>query len=75
MCYIQIIALAWLATSLANSKLDTGYLCYVISDLIIGFELAFKQIYPRQLRILVVPMLYWLGQYLTIQHLALSNSP
>lgn len=64
-CYAIIVAYTFFMVSFSQCTIDLGYLCYIISDLIIGYEIFDREIYPRRLRILCVPILYWLGQYLT----------
>ena len=63
--YTIIITFTWILISLARGHIDRGYLCYVLSDIIIGYEVLFQKMQPRWLRIIIVPSLYWLGQYLT----------
>lgn len=72
-CYSGIILGTLVSLSVAKQTIDLGYICYAISDLIIGYELTFHNIHPRYLRVLGVPMLYWLSQYLTARHLLLKQ--
>ena len=67
-CYMGIVGFTFLISSYTHSTIDIGYICYIISDLLIGFEIAFHKLSPRRFRVLVIPMLYWLGQYLVTQN-------
>lgn len=67
--YTLIISFSLIHTSILIGDISWGYLLFGISDLIIAFELVITKIYPRQLRVLSVPLLYWIGEYIISYHL------
>lgn len=62
--YTLIIALSFIQVYMI--KYSLGYLCFAISDAIIGYELAITRISYRPIRVLLVPILYWLAEYLLV---------
>lgn len=64
--YALIIFFSALHVSISQGMISFGYLLFIISDLIIAYELMITDIRPRYLRIIGVPLLYWISQYLLI---------
>lgn len=63
-CYSFIIFLSAVQVSMVQNSISYGYVVFIISDLIIGYDLIIGKIKPRWLRIIGVPVLYWSAQYL-----------
>lgn len=61
--YIILLIFTYINISLSKHEFDYSFLPFVLSDCLIGAELLFGKIYPRQIRILIVPLLYWISQY------------
>lgn len=66
--YGLIIGISFIGSCIINQTVDIGYLIFIISDIIIAVDLM-KKIYPRQIRIILVPVLYWLAQKIIIMNL------
>jgi hypothetical protein len=49
------------------------YFFFAVSDAIIGFEMAFGTINPRQIRIVLVPFLFWLATQNTAKQIMQLN--
>lgn len=73
-CYSLIILLSAVHVSLVREALSYGYVVFILSDIIIGYDLMIRRIYPRWFRVIVVPLLYWGSQYL-LSHEFLSLIP
>ena len=63
--YCLVIGFSFVNIYLA-SMLSRGYILFIISDLIIAYELGWGKIYPRQFRVIAVPILYWLAEYIIV---------
>jgi len=66
--YGIILACTFITISYAKKSLDVGMLLFIISDIIIGLDLKIR-LYPRQLRVILVPLLYWISQNVFIKSL------
>jgi hypothetical protein len=66
-CYSVIIVFSTIQISISQGVISFGYVIFIISDLMIAYELIVKDIYPRWIRIVGVPILYWTAQYLLTQ--------
>lgn len=62
--YSTIIFLSAVQVSMVQGAISYGYVIFIISDLIVGYDLIIRKISPRWLRIITVPVLYWTAQYL-----------
>ena len=62
--YATIVFLSAVNVTMIQQIPSWGYLVFIVSDLIIGYEITIRKIYPRWVRILLVPILYWGSQYL-----------
>lgn len=51
---------------LATSRLSLGLLLFIISDVIIVYDMMWKRIDNRPIRVLLVPLLFWLAEGLVI---------
>jgi hypothetical protein len=67
--YAIVIVITFLQIWAGTNAFSIGFLLFIISDLIIATELIFGKIYPRQLRVLLVPILYWTAEFLIIKDL------
>jgi len=73
-CYAIILLASFIQVSIALSSVSIGYVLFILSDLIIAYEVLFDKIYPRQIRVILVPALYLISQYiLTKQLLVILN--
>ena len=61
--YSCIIFLSAVQVSLVESGISYGYILFIVSDLIIGYEMVISKIKPRCFRIIIVPLFYWISQY------------
>lgn len=64
--YMSVVLWTWVFISLAIQRLSLSQLVFVLADAIIGYELIISRIPYRHLRVLLVPALYWLAEYLLI---------
>ena len=64
--YMSVVLWTWVFISLAIQRLSLSQLVFVLADAIIGYELIISRIPYRRLRVLLVPALYWLAEYLLI---------
>jgi len=64
--YALIIFFSAVHVSISQGMISFGYLVFIISDLIIAYELLINDVRPRYLRVIGVPLLYWISQYLLI---------
>lgn len=73
--YGLIIFLSAVSVSMAQGTVSIGYTTYIVSDLIIGYEMAINKIKPRWIRVILVPFLYWMAQYnLGIEYIHMIES-
>lgn len=63
--YIIVLITTFTTISFVKKSLDIGMLIFILSDILIGIDLKYK-LYPRQLRIILVPLLYWISQKIYI---------
>jgi len=66
-CYAVVIGISCIHVCLLNNNAIFGYLIFCLSDLLIAVELLGMQLKPRQLRVIGVPLLYWIAQYMLIK--------
>jgi hypothetical protein len=59
--YIIILVTTFITVSYAKKAVYIAMLIFILSDIIIGIDLKYK-LYPRQLRVIFVPLLYWISQ-------------
>lgn len=62
LAYAGVIGLTLINVSLISCSVNVGLVLFVISDLIIVYELAWTQIKHRQLRVILVPVLFWAAE-------------
>ena len=62
--YAMIIFLSAVNVTMIQQIPSWGYLAFIVSDLIIGYEITIRRIHPRWVRVFLVPILYWWSQYL-----------
>ena len=73
--YSLIIFLSAVQVSIVQRGISYGYVMFIISDLMVGYDLIIRKIQPRWFRIIGVPVLYWSAQYLlTYECLNLSSN-
>ena len=68
--YITIITLTLVNAWLLTGMLSVGLTLFIISDLMIVYDKYWKSIYPRQLRIILVPVLFWTAEVLIMYELS-----
>lgn len=62
--YSMIILLSAIHVSISQGTISWGYIIFIVSDLMIAYELIYDKINPRFIRVVLVPSLYWISQYL-----------
>lgn len=67
--YTCIVALTLLNISLMNRSLNIGMMLFAASDLMIAYELVFGRMKRRRIRVLVVPILFWMAEFMTMYEL------
>jgi len=62
--YVSILFMSFL-----QSSFDWGYICFILSDLIIAYDSFINNLHPRQFRVILVPVLYWTAEYILTRSL------
>jgi hypothetical protein len=65
--YIIILITTFMIISYVKKSLDISMLMFILSDILIGIDLKYK-LYPRQIRVILVPLLYWISQKIYINY-------
>lgn len=68
--YITIITLTLVNARILTGALSVGLTLFIISDLMIVYDKYWKTIYPRQLRIILAPVLFWTAEVLIMYELS-----
>lgn len=63
--YAIILTITFIVISYVKKSFDLSMLLFILSDIVIGIDLKYK-LYPRQLRVILVPLLYWISQKIFI---------
>jgi hypothetical protein len=72
--YSIIIALTLIQICVEQQGINRGFLLFVISDLIIAIELVYVKFTFRQIRVILVPLLYWIAEILISRDLLIIIS-
>lgn len=67
--YTTIMVFTLWNISMTYETIPTGLLSIIVSDLIIAYELVMKDIPHRPFRIIIVPVLFWIGEYILVRQL------
>lgn len=69
--YSLIVGLTYLNLCISEGLISPGFTLFVISDLIIGIEFIFGEIPTRKVRVILVPVLFWIAEAMISHELLL----
>ncbi|CAH6419647.1 Hypothetical protein HVR_LOCUS721 [uncultured virus] len=64
--YSLIVALTLFNTSVIMGTTNWSHILFIISNLVIGYDLSIRKIQP-QIRVLLVPLMYWISEAIFLQ--------
>lgn len=67
--YATVVGLTLVNICLSRGQVSLGFILFIISDLIIAYELIVDYIAIRPIRIILVPSLFWLSEFFIITEL------